>query len=1177
MRGLNFLLSHILTRFFIILVMSMAAFASAKAQNALIAVDTIRISRGDTLQLSHKFLVPFSEKVLPISRNSTIDTTDYQVNYLEGYLLIDPLAYLDTVWIVQYRYFFNQLKPKVSLRNWEVIKDSIAKNENVELIFADPIKKQQDIFWDSGEGIRKSGSLSRGLTVGNNRGLSVTSGLRLQLEGDLGDGLEIVGAITDENLPIQAGGTTQQISDFDKIFIRLSKDEYAVTIGDYEVNRKKTRFSNLYRNVQGLRFSYNSPQTKASASGAVAKGKFHTNSFMGIDGVSGPYRLTGRNRERFFIVLAGSEKVYLNGKLMKRGENQDYIIDYNTAEVTFTARNVITNITRIVVDFEYNDRYFNRSLVVADMEHTTENKKLSIGFSYSRDADNANAPFDNPEAFEEARSQLSEIGDQNSLATTPGIFELGFSENEPRYERSDTLIDTVTYERYIFSTNSETAVYGLLFSFVGQGNGFYTRDRTGINNNIFVWVPPNPDGTPAGDFAPVRTWVLPRLHEVIDARLSYQLNDKIKVFSETALSREDENRLSSLDDEDNTDIANKIGLSIERAKIADSLTLSVDVFHQYVGERYNNLDRLYQAEYGRVWNFDENQERRNEHIAHSKMVLDYQNRLKLEIENGIRNTGPQSNAIRQVYGLSSSLPGFLQGNYTLTRITNEDALRQRNSQWTRHEGDIFANLGKWQLGTVIWIEDREEQITDSITNGTFSFVDLKPYLKTSNAMKKFQAEFSWNYRSDQELFQGMNRNKAQAYTWFARTSWNPTSRIRLQQTSSYRVLNVRDTVFYATGLQDSRVLNTNFQATVAPKNQLVFANLVYDVNSEQLARQEIRFIEVNPGQGQYVWLDSLFNNDGIQDFAEFQLANNPLIANFIRVVVPTRELFPTSKLSLNANMRWNLKRVIPKSDHKLKQFVRNIGAITNLRMSQNKTRNTRISSYFIDLTNPFADSSLLNANYNLRQDITFFQNHPRGDIRFSYFDSRSKLFLSTGDEFRGITYYGTNQRLNLNNERSIELEAKIGNKFVQARAFDARNYSIDFWEVEPKINFQFNRKLRLSSGYGYSFRQNENGQGETDATINSHKLIFDSKWNIKDRNNIFGKLELINLIQDGEPGFSAGYELREGLQPGFNAVWQVFLTVYLLKNLELGLTYDGRASVDNPVLHTGRVQVRAFF
>ncbi|MCB0836541.1 MAG: hypothetical protein KDD99_07785, partial [Bacteroidetes bacterium] len=414
MPGLNFCIKHLIAHTFITLMVVMYC-ELTYAQNSQFAVDTLQGKPGDTLQLKHSFLVPFSEKIQSLHSSQTLLPEQYEIHYPQAYIIVNQNS-TDTAWQISYRFFSTGLKPEISLRNWKIIQDSIDNNERVDMIFADPVESNKDIFWDSGDGIRKSGSLSRGLTVGNNRGLSVTSGLRLQLEGDLGDGLTIVGAITDENLPIQAGGTTQQISDFDKIFIKLSKDEYAVTIGDYEVNRRKTRFSNLYRNVQGLQFSYQAPKTKASVSGAVAKGKFHTNSFMGIDGVSGPYRLTGKNLERFFIVLAGSEKVYLNGKLMSRGENQDYIIDYNTAEVTFTARNVITNITRIVVDFEYNDRYFNRSLVVADMEHTTQNEKLTLGFSYSRDADNANAPFDNPEAFEEARSRLSLIGDDNSLA-----------------------------------------------------------------------------------------------------------------------------------------------------------------------------------------------------------------------------------------------------------------------------------------------------------------------------------------------------------------------------------------------------------------------------------------------------------------------------------------------------------------------------------------------------------------------------------------------------------------------------------------------------------------------------------------------------------------------------------------------------------------------------------------
>ncbi|MEM8892340.1 MAG: hypothetical protein AAGD28_30455, partial [Bacteroidota bacterium] len=263
--------------------------------------DTLALIPGDTTYLSQKFLVPFSQSLISTT-GDTLSTEMYQMEYAGGWirLVLDQEA---GPYILVYRYFSKGLKPSISFRNIRITRDTTGEDEMVDAFFEEEVESN-NIFWET-DRIRKSGSLSRGLTVGNNRGLSVNSGLRLQLEGDLGDGLKIVGAITDENLPIQPDGTTQQISDFDRVFVKLMKDGASATIGDYEVDRRNTRFANVYRNSLGMQLAYEGEKTKARISGAVAKGKFHTNSQMGIDGVSGPYRLTGQNGERFFIVLAG--------------------------------------------------------------------------------------------------------------------------------------------------------------------------------------------------------------------------------------------------------------------------------------------------------------------------------------------------------------------------------------------------------------------------------------------------------------------------------------------------------------------------------------------------------------------------------------------------------------------------------------------------------------------------------------------------------------------------------------------------------------------------------------------------------------------------------------------------------------------------------------------------------
>ena len=77
--------------------------------------------------------------------------------------------------------------------------------------------------WWSGKGVEYSGSYNRGLSLGSNQSLILNSALNLQLSGDLGDGIRITGAITDNQLPVQAEGNTRQIQEFDRLYIEIGR------------------------------------------------------------------------------------------------------------------------------------------------------------------------------------------------------------------------------------------------------------------------------------------------------------------------------------------------------------------------------------------------------------------------------------------------------------------------------------------------------------------------------------------------------------------------------------------------------------------------------------------------------------------------------------------------------------------------------------------------------------------------------------------------------------------------------------------------------------------------------------------------------------------------------------------------------------------------------------------
>src|SRR5690606_19358282 len=205
--------------------------------------------------------------------------------------------------------------------------DSSAFFEDTRSRYQDGLYGERSQIFPS-EGLTKNGSISRGISFGNTQDVFVNSALNLQLEGKLTEDINIRAAITDQNIPFQPEGNTQQLQEFDKVFIQFYNDNASLTAGDIVLKNKPSNFLRYYKNVQGGQLTakydaFKNSSAESEASISIAKGKFASELVEVREGVLGPYKLRGGQNETFVIILANSEKVYLDGRLLERGFDYD--------------------------------------------------------------------------------------------------------------------------------------------------------------------------------------------------------------------------------------------------------------------------------------------------------------------------------------------------------------------------------------------------------------------------------------------------------------------------------------------------------------------------------------------------------------------------------------------------------------------------------------------------------------------------------------------------------------------------------------------------------------------------------------------------------------------------------------------------------------------------------------
>ena len=74
-----------------------------------------------------------------------------------------------------------------------------------------------------------------------------------------------------------------------------------------------------------------------------------------------------------------------------------------------------------------------------------------------------------------------------------------------------------------------------------------------------------------------------------------------------------------------------------------------------------------------------------------------------------------------------------------------------------------------------------------------------------------------------------------------------------------------------------------------------------------------------------------------------------------------------------------------------------------------------------------------------------------------------------------------------------------------------------------------------------------------------------------------GGLNVIDNRFRGSAFSPVAFQILEGLQPGTNFTWNLIAQKRITKFLDLNVSYFGRKSDGSSTIHTGNVQLKAFF
>ncbi|HAD13945.1 MAG TPA: hypothetical protein DCF33_16085 [Saprospirales bacterium] len=1055
-------------------------------------------------------------------------------------------------------------------------------------------------LWDQG-GLASSGAYTRGLSFGNSQNLVFNSNLNLQLNGKLGNDLELVAAISDNTIPLQPDGTTRQLQEFDRIFIQLKRKNVTLTAGDFDLTRPSdTYFPYYFKRLQGamvtvdqLKTDRLKGQARLRAAGAVSRGKFSRQLIQGQEGNQGPYRLQGAEGERFIIVLAGTEKVYIDGQLLKRGFEDDYTIDYNLAELSFTPRRLITKDIRIIVEFEYAVQTYLRATVAADASWILPKARVSFSLYSEQDSRNNGGA---QELSSAERGRLAQVGDALNNAFAPGVDTLqNFDPTRVLYRSIDSVVCGQLRQILVYSTDPDSALYAARFTEVPAGQGNYVLALNAANGRVFRWTPPDPlTCRPTGNFEPIVKLIAPETRQLYTLGAQVTPHKNTQLQAEIALSNRDLNRFSPLGNTDNQGLAGMLGWK-QNLPLNKQWKGASFLHYEYTAQNFRILNPYRPQEFVRDWNINP-ADTVAEQWGRAGVSLERTQLGQARYEMGLFRREGVYTGTRQLGNGQVQHKGWaLNGEINLLKTTGLVETTRFSRPKMELSKTLFASSDtlprKAILKAGLYFEReknaRSSTLVDTLNALSFWYDLLRIYIQTPENQGAWQWSAYASQRNDFAPKGSDFRQNTLARDFNLKGTWNqaasPLNPPRVQQQLSwvltYRKLRILAPELTKEAPQNTYLGRVDYNLT-AWKSALGWTS-GYELGSGQSPRIEFSYLAVNPGEGQYSWIDR--NRDSILQVDEMELAVFQDQANYVRVAVTTPDYIRTNNLAFNQTLRLEPRQLWPAAKNGWKKWLGRTATQSTLQINRRTFANATGVRVWDPFQNNLPDTVLVTLSSTLRNILFLNRGQPSWDASFSAGDNRSQLALTTGFEQRQTQDYLLHLRSSFNLRWSLEADVERFFKSNDNEAFSTRNYQIEGWELGPKLTWIPIRGLRTWANLKWSESKNLLTSAERavqtswTAEVNWNPAAKPITTGFQAATSLRLKGTYADVQYTGAANSAVAFVMLEGLQNGKNFLWSLALDRQLSKSMQLSLQYEGRKTGINRVVHVARAQVRAVF